>query len=163
MKIPQQPFNGLLWRFLVASENLPFLVCDADMLIDEQNWFISDFSKVQKWLESDKTFFRRKVFLINMAWPISAGTWGGKPTKDGNAAIPDIKNRLENYNHDWFGSDEAFLAKEVWPLFKKEGYFTDLSKNEKIFYIFLGCLIVIFLYLSIRWIKKKKFSSEHSI
>jgi hypothetical protein len=148
---PKYPFIGLLWRFLVANENLPFLVCDADMLLDDNSWLLTNLNQVSDWLESDKTFFRRKNFPGNMLWPICAGGWGGRPTKDGRAAIPDIKDRLEKYNYNWFGSDESFLYKEVWPLFKKETYYTSYSVAEKGFWVVSVLIIVgVILFLILR-------------
>lgn len=134
-------FSGLLWRFLPAGESLPFMVCDADLSIAGSNFFIPGFERIDEWLKSDKPFYRRKCFPINIAWPISAGCWGGKPTKDGKPPVPNIKEILEKYDYNWFGSDEAFLRKEVWPLFKKEGYYTVYTTLERV----MGVLLIIFI------------------
>lgn len=142
---PKQPYKGLLWRFLVAGEKLPFIICDADMLLDTTQLNLNGLQDVPKWLESDKTFFRRKLFPMNLLWPISAGSWGGKTRANGDAAIPDIKDRIGKYNYDWFGSDESFLSKEAWPLFEKEGYYNSYSKIEIASVILAVIILVIFL------------------
>ena len=80
---------------------------------------------------------------------LAAGAWGGKPKKNGTAPIPDIKERLEKYSHDWFGCDEAFLNKEVWPLFKKEGYYDIPHTGEKVLYISLIVVLILVILLII--------------
>tara|TARA_Y100000389_G_scaffold205068_1_gene262671 strand:- start:4141 stop:4944 length:804 start_codon:yes stop_codon:yes gene_type:complete len=138
----QEPFTGLLWRFLVADEDVPFLVCDADMRLSDDSIKLNNLKDVPEWLSSGKPFFRRKGFPSNIMWPICAGGWGGRP-KNGKPAIPNIRNLLERYRHDWFGCDEAFLTQEMWPVFKKEGYYTSYSLAEKIFWVILLVLIVL--------------------
>jgi hypothetical protein len=145
----KHPYNGLLWRFLAASESVPFVVCDADMRLSDDSPTLNDLRHIPTWLRSDKTFFRRKSFPTNILWPICAGGWGGRPKKNGEPVIPDIKDRLERYNHDWFGCDEAFLTKEVWPLFKKEGYYTSYSLSEKITWVPLALLVVLIIVIVI--------------
>ena len=152
---PEQPYRGLLWRFLVAAEKKPFIVCDADMLLNEQSLHLNGLQHVPDWLSSDKTFFRRKMFPTNFLWPISAGSWGGKPGKNGRAAIPDIKERIEKYKHNWFGSDESFLAKEVWPLFQKEGYYTSYSTVEILFWILLVIVSLLVVFIVIKKVMRR--------
>jgi len=139
-------YIGTLWRFLPASENKPFISYDADMLLNEDNYYMANLSKnVSKWLESDKIFFQRTLGHINYIIPISAGMWGAKPTREGFAPIPDIERRLEKYNSDWFGCDEAFLTKEVYPLFKPKGVFKVRNTIEIIIGIFVFILFVLLI------------------
>nr|QBK85377.1 MAG: hypothetical protein LCIVAC01_01860 [Iridovirus LCIVAC01] len=131
-------YEGTSWRFLAASEPKPFFCVDADDDIS-----LHPIEHIQPWLESkDKTFIRRVIvsnFLSKVLIPIQAGCWGGK----GNS-IPNIKERLEKYDLTKFGSDEAFLTKEVWPEFKKDGFYKVPSENEGFWFsvIILGVLIV---------------------
>ena len=111
---PDNIYAGTLWRFLCASENKPFIVWDAD------DYFLYEYKNViEDWLESDKLFFRIKVGIVNEFIPITAGKWGGRSDKNGNPPFPDIKNTIEKYQHNWFGTDESFLHKEVWPELKR--------------------------------------------
>ena len=144
---PSEPFVGLLWRFLVAKEEIPFLVFDADA---DYTWHLGEREK--NWLNSDKPFIRRRLYFVIVVLftgNLAAGSWGGKPKKDGTAPIPDIKERLEKYSHDWFGCDEAFLNKEVWPLFKKEGYYDIWRSGEKVLYISLIVVLILVILLII--------------
>lgn len=133
-------YIGTMWRFLPAAENKPFISYDADMLLKENSLFVPDLaSNISKWLTTNKPFFRRRLAHVNLLIPISAGMWGAKPTKYGKAPIPDIKELMEQYCDTKFGCDESFLAKEVWPKFNSEGYYSVSNKLEWII------LIVIFL------------------
>ena len=154
----QQLYSGLLWRFLVASEDVPFLVCDADMRPNDSSNNLNDLRHVPDWLQSGKTFFRRKCFPTGMLWPICAGGWGGKPKNSGEPAIPDIKDRMEKYSHNWFGCDEAFLTKEIWPLFRKEGYYTSYSSAEKITWVVMALLVILVIIIIITriWHRRSK-------
>jgi len=124
--------EGLLWRFYPAAEDLPFLSVDADDDIAEKNRlepFYPD--HVKKWLLTDLPFFQKRLSWVNLFVPISAGCWGGK----GNC-IPDIKQRIERYNNEWFGADEAFLAKEIWPMFKDKGYYKTSTGIREVAFVF---------------------------
>lgn len=134
-------YEGTTWRFLVAAEPKPFLCVDADDDIS-----LHPIEHLQPWLESkDKTFIRRTTGIgtnfvsDTITVGIQAGCWGGK----GNS-IPDIKERLDKYDLRKFGKDEAFLTKEIWPKFKKEGFYKVPSSNEGFWFsiIILGVMIV---------------------
>lgn len=154
---------GTLWRFLPASENKPFISHDADMLLTESSLAIKDLSdSVYKWLKSDKIFFQRTLAIINYMVPISAGMWGAKPTKEGFSAIPDMQERLEKYNSDWFGCDEAFLTKEVYPLFKSKGVFKVRNAIEILFGILIVILILL-LIIKISLVIKDRFLKKINI
>ena len=136
--------EGMLWRFYPAAESLPFLSVDADDDIAERKRlepFYPD--HVKKWLLTDTPFFQKRLSWINLFVPISGGCWGGK----GNC-IPDIKQRIERYNNNWFGADEAFLAKEIWPMFKDKGYYktpTGIREVAFVFGIIISALTIIML------------------
>ena len=84
--------------------------------------------------------------------------WGSKPTKENKVLIPNIKNVMENYQHNWFGTDEAFLKKEVWPLFVKEGYYDVTNKlNIIIKVLFIVILLSILIFIIIRCKKNTSF------
>ena len=150
-------FVGTLWRFLCASESKPFIVCDADMRFDEKCVAYNSLNKkdVEKWLCSDKLFFRRKLGIINKFIPISAGMWGGKPDKNGNPPLPKIKEQMEKYEHNWFGTDESFLNKEVWPTFKKSNYTVSNNMDTGLSIIICVLIMIITIYLTSRVLYSK--------
>lgn len=136
--------DGALWRFLAAAGDKPFLSIDAD---DKgfYNW-----KHVHKWLEGDKPFFRRTLAMLNSYIPICAGLWGGKAN-----SIPGIKERISKYcGKKDYGIDEAFLSKEIWPLFKKEGYYNSTCGWDILFWILLsvGLFITIATFVYIMYI-----------
>ena len=141
--------EGLCWRFLVAGEDKPFIVHDADMPIDVSTSFFPPLEKhVTKWLNSDdQPFLRRKNGVVNVFdhIPLCGGMWGGKPTKEGVVPLADIKDRMEKYEYNYFGSDETFLKKEVWPLFKKEGYYSISTTAENSLLLLLVLVPVIII------------------
>ena len=94
-------------------------------------------------LKSDTPFFQRSLAHINFFIPISAGMWGAKG-KNGKPPIPDIQEKMEIYCNNWFGCDEAFLTKEVWPEFRSQGYFKVHNYSE-IIIIFLVVVGIVFI------------------
>ncbi len=147
---PNHIYAGTLWRFLCASEPKPFIVCDADLMLHESHFLHKSINKhdINDWLKSDKIFFRIKVGVINNFVPITAGKWGGRPYKNGKPPFPDIKEKMEKYNHNWFGTDEAFLHKEVWPDFKKSNY-TVSNNIEIVLCSIILWIIIVIIYLII--------------
>jgi len=132
-------WQGLLWRFLVAEENKTFIISDADSIIN-----LKTINKINYWQKSNKKFFRIAT-LHNFFIPINAGNWGGKSINN-KPVIPNIKTKMAKYNTNWFGSDEAFLSKEIWPSFIKEGYYEGsplLSKSKIIIIIILFFILII--------------------
>ena len=143
-------YIGTMWRFLPAGETIPFVTHDADMRLDEKNIHIAPLSKnIKKWMKKNKKFFKRNLSLINLTVPLSAGMWGAKPAEDNKPPIPDIKERMEKYCNNWFGCDEAFLTKEIWPEFKTYGYYSVYNRVYIGLIIFLFILMVIILYSKI--------------
>lgn len=112
MYTPNIRHEASLWRFLPAKENLPFLCVDADKspLIDDKLPLY-----IKEWMDSDCVFFKKWQGII----PITAGMWGGKPN-----SVNLIEKMMNNYCTKKFGSDEIFLTKYIWPIFKKKGYYT---------------------------------------
>jgi hypothetical protein len=126
--------EAALWRFLSASQTLPFVCLDADDEFDPKL-----VPKIHKWLKSGSQFF---IFSPINAWiPMMAGRWGarGAPIKaerdqqvlyghrQGShhlePPVPDMLERMNHYCENWFGFDEAFLKKEIWPLVRKTNFF----------------------------------------
>jgi hypothetical protein len=152
-------YAGLLWRFLPAGENKQFIILDADMSILSKNIAMKPLiPNIYKWINSNKPFLRRRMFCTFFLIPIYAGMWGGKPNKENKEIIPNIKNLMENYQHNWFGTDEAFLKTEVWPLFVKEGYY-DVSNNliNIIKVLFIVIILFILIFIIIRCKKNTSF------
>ena len=142
---PPYSGEGYAWRFLAGSENKPVVFHDADMLFTSNT-----FKVINNWLNTNKPFLRRKLTTDNYFFvPISAGCWGIKPLNNKSSPLSDIKSLLDNYIFESFGSDEAFLTKEVWPIMKKEGYYSTEESWILILIVILSAiaLIVLSLYL----------------
>ena len=120
-----------MWRFLPAADPKPFVTLDADDKLDESSIYMADVPRsIQNWLKSDKPFYQRGLTHFNLLIPISAGMWGAKGTKEGYAPIPDIQQRMEKYCSNWYGCDEAFLTKEIWPEFVSKGLYKAYPRLE---------------------------------
>jgi hypothetical protein len=128
--------EAALWRFLSASQTLPFVCLDADDEFDPKLP-----KRIHRWLREGSQFF---IFSpINVWIPMMAGRWGArgieKRDKDGKPVhywidpghsdsvshklhppVPDMLERINKYCDNWFGFDEAFLKKEIWPLVRKD-------------------------------------------
>ncbi|MEI7986394.1 MAG: hypothetical protein WCI55_12275 [Armatimonadota bacterium] len=123
--------EAALWRFISAEQTLPFVCLDADDEFDPKL-----VPKIRKWLKSDAQFF---IFSPINAWiPMMAGRWGarGMPAKSERNQIvlhhdsthlvppvPDMLERMNQYCENWFGFDEAFLKKEIWPIVRRTDYY----------------------------------------
>jgi hypothetical protein len=151
--------EGMMWRFYPAAENIPFLSVDSDDDIAERNKLEAFYPEhVKKWLFTDKPFFQKRLSWINLFVPISGGCWGGK-----GFCVPDIKQRIEKYNNEWFGADEAFLTKEIWPLFKEKGYYktpTGIREIAFVLGIIISGLMIIILVVNI--VLKMKYRGKNS-
>ncbi len=110
------------WRFLGATQVKPFITLDADDDFDPKLP-----SKIDKWLNSGKAFFIFKPWEILL--PMAAGRWGSRGVKLNSESanitspIPDMLERINDYCEHWFGFDEAFLKKEMWPRVRKIGVY----------------------------------------
>ena len=151
--------EGYVWRFLAATEHKPVIIHDADMKFINRELTPDIFTTVQEWLNTDKPFLRRQLHASNILniTPIRAGCWGVRPTKDGRVPLANIKETMKKYVFEGFGTDEAFLTKEVWPIMKKEGYHSTGGKNIALIVILsvlilLG-LIILGLYL---WKRRRR-------
>ena len=135
-------FEGSMWRFLPAGEDIAFATLDADDEITTKYGGLHSLSSlIEKWMKTDRKFFQRALFHINILVPISAGMWGSR-----GRAIPDIEQRIERYCADWFGCDEAFLTKEVWPEFQKHGVYR--TGNPAEFVVMLAIVVASFISLN---------------
>lgn len=130
LKIGIKGHEAALWRFLPAMQTKPFITLDADDSFDTGLP-----NKIKRWLASGKQFFGFKPAELFL--PMAAGRWGGRgtalagprvgldqnqdPGYDGSPPIPDMLERINEYCDHWFGFDEAFLKKEIWPIVKKRG------------------------------------------
>jgi hypothetical protein len=104
--------QGSLWRYLPAGENLPWLAIDMDDVIYNRmgEW-------INSWLESNKPFI--VITDYQLLIPLSGKLWGSKPNE-----IPNISELINNHCQTWFGTDEAFLRKEIWPIVYNKGYWS---------------------------------------
>jgi len=122
--------RGSMWRYLPASEELPFIAIDLD-----DTFSLQQSKYVKSWLSSDSDFIifpRIKMFL-----PIVGKRWGSR-----RRAIPNIQTLINEYSHSWFGTDEAFLQEVIWPIVREKGYWSP-PLNVESFFIYLGMLILI--------------------
>ena|SRR3990167_36599 len=137
MAYPSVNFSGSLWRFLPLTEGKPFISHDADMTVNTNTFFINGLKdEVPKWLKSDLPFFKRDLGVINLFIKVSAGMFGGK------MIIPDIHQKLARYCPTTFGSDEAFLAKELYSDMKKHGYYRSVNPFEIIIFGIIFCIVI---------------------
>ena len=120
MKKPSVGHEGSMWRFLPAKDELPFISIDIDEHFDkskslsEQPWY----DDLDDWIDnSEKPFYQKRETIVNMfTIPITAKYWGSK-----NRAIPNIDELINDYSTtEWYGTDEAMLTKEIWPLLKRK-------------------------------------------
>ena len=134
--------EAALWRFLPASQSIPFVSLDADDLFTLN--FVHD---IESWLHSRRKFVSLDRFKFIL--PLTAGTWGSR-----DSAIPDIQERLDKYSDSWFGFDEAFLYHEIWPEVKKCGYWsTSFFSPIRLICLglFLCFLLLLFVSLYFAW------------
>lgn len=101
--------GGALWRFLPGTEGLTFVSLDADDTFDCEE-------SVRQWMQSDNPFLL--LFHGGRLIPMKAGLWGAR-----GGVLLDIQERMEKWQGNWYGYDEEFLKKEIYPLVKRSGYF----------------------------------------
>lgn len=132
--------EGALWRFLGATQTKPFVTLDADDKFDPNLP-----SKIKKWLDSEQPFFVFKPWEILL--PMAAGRWGGRGIVDENNVlqppIPDMLERMNQYCEHWFGFDEAFLKREIWPIVSRLGVYKSAHwpVNEILIFVMVAALI----------------------
>lgn len=130
--------EAALWRFLPAGQDLPFVCLDADDVFDHK--IAAD---IKNWLATSDNciILHRHQFYL----PMTAGMWGGR-----NCPVPDMKQRLDKYAEYWFGFDEAFLHKEIYPIVSQLGYwrseYLPLNVLCGIALIIIVTLIILVLY-----------------
>ncbi len=150
MPAPRQGGEGFAWRFLATNEQKPAIIHDADMTFDELRPGL--FDVVEQWLKTDKPFLRRQLYAVNV-WgnPVSGGCWGSRPRPDGKNPLVDMKDRLSKYSFEGYGIDEVFLTKEIWPIMKREGYYTTEPSSDAVASCVILVLSVISLVLVFMW------------
>lgn len=109
MPRPQNFFDGLLWRFLVAEDpNVSrFLVRDCDAVIN-----IKERVAVDEWLASDYYFHIMRDFYTHTE-VILAGMWGGI-----GGVLPSQKALLDQFRPTTLATrtyDQIFLREAVYP------------------------------------------------
>lgn len=145
MEESSKGYNGTMWRFLPAGEDIPFMSHDSDMVVGEYDSSLPDIiNGLKKWVKSDKDFVQFRIGHINFFIPVSAGTWGSK-----NCAVPDIQRRMEHYDSEWLGCDEAFLSKELKHDIRNHGY-VFWNKIEIIEVVILLSVLIIAYFLALR-------------
>lgn len=119
MNQPSVGTEGSMWRFLPASESLPFISVDSDEPVFMHAPYGMKWTEyIDEWLESDDTFFMHILYVL----PIQAKFWGGKP-----GCIPEINKLINEYCASWYGNDEAFLTKIVLPMFREHGAYRPVT------------------------------------
>lgn len=124
-------YEAALWRFRPIEEQITFVSLDADDIFDVQRA-----NDIKKWLLSNKPFasFSKHAYFV----PLDAGKWGARPIQ---ANIRD----MNDYCEPWFGFDEAYLRDQIWPLFKKYGYF----QGDKPYYLIEWTMVLIFCIITL--------------
>ena len=129
-------YEGALWRFFPAGEDLPFISCDADNTITKNR---ADYIKI--WVKK-----RTKPFITLSSYssiiPLDAGSWGYNPKVKKIKELENIQDDINEYCEPWFGFDEAYLRIMIWPLFKKYGYY---HPNNLYIREILNILLIIFI------------------
>ena len=145
MPAPRQGGEGFAWRFLATAESKPVVIHDADMDFDELQPGL--FDVIEQWLATDRPFLRRRLHAVNV-WgnPVSGGLWGSRPRLTGESPLVNVRENLSKYSFEGYGIDEAFLTKEVWPVMKREGYYTTKLSREG---FVSSSIIVLFIILSV--------------
>lgn len=131
IKMPPQskPYEGLFWRFLVASDPgvSRFMVRDADSVLS-----LRDRRAIDAWIQSDKAFHVVRDGYSHTSL-ILAGLWAGK-----GCLLAD----MPQYVGDWVEGnepspswDQTFLGAVIWPLIYKhtlihDRCFTALGAKE---------------------------------
>lgn len=137
---PSLGFEGALWRFGPASELLPFISLDADNLFDKRIAY-----NTKAWMKSNKQFI--KLSKRSLLLPLEAGLWGARPFQDAvGKPIPvfeNIQNHINMYCEHWYGFDEAYLKTNIWPLFKKYGYYQ--CRHYHLIELCIGGIILILI------------------
>jgi len=134
--------QGSLWRYLPAGENLPWIAIDMDDVVNNRIgvW-------VNKWLESDKPFIIIAEYQLLL--PLSGKLWGSKPNE-----IPNISELINQHCQTWFGTDEAFLRKEIWPIIYSKGYWSPSVYKQPV--IFLIGMIPVILLILVIWVLSRQ-------
>ena len=122
-------FANSMWRFLPVSEkNVDYFISrDADSRISKR-----DYTAVQEWITSDKSYHIIRDHPGGHWWPMNAGMWGCK----GNI-IQDISSKIKKYTlgknfHDK-SIDQYFLKDVIYPEALKSLFLHDEYYNyEKI-------------------------------
>ena len=107
------PFEGLFWRFHVASDSKinRFLVRDCDSVIN-----IKERVAVEQWLQSDKHFHVMRDYYTHTDL-VMAGMWGGV-----TGVFTDIRSMVAEFTRTHIQSrimDQAFLNECIWPTIKQ--------------------------------------------
>jgi hypothetical protein len=137
MDNPSDGHQGSMWRYLVADENVPWVCVDLDDTVKPE---LIDY--VNSWLKSDKPFI---IFAdYQSILPMSGKMWGAKPKE-----LPNMSNMIGQHCQTWFGTDEAFLRKEIFPIINIKGYWSPgIHKNPSILLLsLLPIIIVIVMYI----------------
>lgn len=151
---PPRGHEGALWRFLPAAQELPFVSLDADDIFNAR---IAH--QIKLWLKSNYQFGIFHYYQFGL--PMTAGMWGSR-----NCAIPDIKERLDKYEETWFGFDEAFLNREIFPLGKRAGYWRSAHLPLQSLSILGGVILLFLILTSLKaayFIKGDKISGVNSL
>lgn len=133
--------KGSMWRFLPAGEDVMFICLDSDDNIFREKWYEKYWvNHLDKWEKSDNCFFYQRTSLRNIfsIIPITAKMWGGK-----SRCIPSIKRLINLYMNDWYGNDEAFLTKEIYPKFILKGVYNTNSLVFIDYIIMVVCILML--------------------
>jgi hypothetical protein len=132
------------WRFLPVFETKPFVCCDADNDFWSWTW-----NTVERWLRDDQDAF---VYFpmpgLHFFWPITGPAWGCNPKHISNFDKKVLYEKMMQFSQKCctFGCDELFLAKYIYPCFKKYG----CVKQNAALYLEFGilCFLIIYFFIS---------------
>lgn len=146
-------FEAMMWRFWACDDSdIPVISMDADM---EDSIVNEEYAKmIRAWMLSDKPFLVKRHFWFKTGLPMTGGRWGAKPNAFRNLFGQDftMQKLAQTVCDTTFGTDEAFLNREIWPHISDCSYFGPMNKEEYAWigiFAGLGLALTLVAYLSI--------------
>ena len=116
-------YFSTLWRFYAIGDDLDYVICrDVDSRLN-----VRDKAAVDEWISSNEDFHIMRDHCQHTR-PIAAGMFGAKggvlPNMSELINMARVKSKQQN-QHNWFGIDQLFLEKIIYPYVKKRSLIHD--------------------------------------
>lgn len=141
--------EATLWRLFIIDDDVDFIMCDSDddvlkYLDIYRSWYYN----------SHKEYLHIKYFYNNFLWPMSFSSFGIKKTMKpfNSESISKFINKC-----DYFGCDELFLKKKLYPEIKNKitTYTHEYIDKNMIKAIVINTMIIILIIIFIIILIKK--------